>query len=158
MSDGNGGFVAGTLDEWKGRRFIPATLPSGMRVLLRTVTLDELAAEEGLPDDLLRIALLEKTPLGVPGEIARELAPKTDEGLRNAEKVARDLVDLRDRLVLRSVVQPPLSADDVAELDGHDKAMIADIASRQTVEDAAGRRVYGEQPALATFREADPVG
>lgn len=146
---------AGTLDEWKGRRRIPATLPSGMRVVLQTVTLDELAAEDALPDDLLRVALLEATPGGVPAEIARQLA-SGDGSLERAQQVSRDAVALRDRLVLRAVAEPELTDDDVEALDGFDKAMIAAIASRQTEEDAAGRRVYGDQP-LATFPEADHV-
>ncbi len=156
MPDTHGSFEAGSLEEWMGRRRIPATLPSGMKVVLRTVTLDELAAEEALPDDLLRVALIEMTPLGVPGEIARELAQDTEEALERAQKVSRDAVVLRDRLVLLAVLEPPLTAEDVAGLDGFDKAMIADIASRLTVEDAAGRRLYGDQP-IATFPEADPV-
>jgi hypothetical protein len=127
-----------------------------MNVMLRTVTLDELAAEEAIPDDLLRVALIEMTPLGVPGEIAREIASQDAGAQERALKLSRDAVALRDRLVLRSVLEPRLTADDVADLDGFDKAMIADIASRQTVEDASGRRVYGDQP-IATFPEAGAV-
>jgi hypothetical protein len=154
MSDG---FKPGSLDEWKGRRHIPATLPSGMNVILRTVTLDDLAAVEGLPDDLLRVALIEMTPNGVPGEIARLLQSERPESLEASMRLSRDTVALRDRLVLAAVVEPVITADDVGSLDGFDKAMIADIASRQTVEDAAGRRVYGDQP-IATFPDAGEVG
>lgn len=143
-------FVAGTIDEWKTRRRIPATLPSGMNVVLRTVSLHELAAEDGLPEDLLHIALLEMTPLGVSGEIAREMASQSEEALERAKKLSRDAVSLRDRLVLRAVEEPQIGPADLADLDWSDKAMIADIASRQTDVDATGRRVYGEQP-IATF-------
>jgi len=155
MSDGNG-FTPGSLEEWKGRRRIPATLPSGMNVVLRTVTLDELAAEDGLPDDLLRVALFEMTPLGVPGEIARELQSQVPEALDRARQLSRDAVGLRNRLCLRSLLEPAVTEDDLVEIDGFDLAMIAEIASRQSVEDAAGRRVYGDQP-LATFPGAGGI-
>lgn len=151
MTETNGSsFAAGSLDEWKGRRRIPVTLPSGMHAVLRTVTLDELAAEEAIPDDLLRVTLIEMTPGGVPVEIARQLAQQDDGALERARKLSHDAVALRDRLVLRSILEPAVTEDDLADIDGHDKAFIAGVASRQIVEDAAGRRIYGDQP-IATF-------
>lgn len=141
---------AGTLAEWKARRRLDVTLPSGMPITMRTLTLSELAVADGLPDDLIRLALVEMQPGGIVGEIGAELQ-KSDEGaLERAKKYAEDNLALRDRLILAAVLDPVMNEDDVRELDGFDKEMIAGIASRQLEFDAIGRRV-GSEP-LSTFR------
>ncbi len=140
---------ASSLAEAKRGRLIDMTGPSGARFTLQTLTLDDLAAEEGLPDDLLKIALLEMIPGGVVAEIMSKVGdPKT---LKEAKKLSEDNVRLRDRLVLRAVVAPKLTANDVKVLDAYDKEMIAQICQRKVTLDAAGRRVGAD--ALTTFRE-----
>lgn len=138
-----------TLAEAKRGRLMELTAPSGARFVVRALTIDELATADGLPDDLLRIALLEGVPGGVVSEIASKLGDPTK--LREAQELSRATVKLRDRLVLEAVVQPRLAAKDLTELDPFDKDMIAQACQRKIVFDAAGRRIGSD--ALATFRE-----
>jgi hypothetical protein len=139
-----------SLADLKARRYALATLPTGLKVRLRSVTLDELAAEEGLPDTLVRVAVLEQFPGGVVAEMARETV-NGKEGIERARGLSRDMLALRDRLILRAVVEPALEAADLDDLDPFDKAMVAAIASREVDTDAEGRRVWGVEP-LNTFR------
>lgn len=141
---------ATSFEELQKLRLIYATLPTGAQMVLRSMTLDELAAADGLPDDLLKVAMLETTPGGVAGEIARVLHTESDAALEDAHKLSQSTMELVDRLVLAAVIEPELTAEQVKLLDGFDKAMIAGIASRRIVFDAAGRRV-GVEP-LDTFR------
>ena len=145
---------AGSADEWGRRRLNNVECPSGMRIVLQSVTLDELAAEDALPDDLLVVALLETTPGGVTGARAELLKLETPEGVAKAQKLSQDLVGLTNRLVLRAVVEPKLTLAQASTIDPYDKAMIVGIATRRLEFDAAGRRV-GVEPldTFATFRE-----
>lgn len=149
---------ASSFDEIQQLRLIYATLPTGAKMVLRTLTLDELAAVDGLPDDLLRVALLEMDPRGgIAGEIARLVRrseeSEDDTSVEEAQKLSQANVQLVNRLVQAAVVEPPLTLEQTETLDGFDKAMIAGIASRRIGFDAAGRRV-GVEPldTLATFR------
>lgn len=144
---------ASSFDEIQQLRLIYATLPTGAKIVLRTLTLDELAAIDGLPDDLLRVALLEMTPGGIATEIARLVrrheGSEDDTSVEEAQKLSQANVQLVNRLVQAAVVEPALTLEQVETLDGFDKAMIAGIASRRIGFDAAGRRV-GVEP-LDTF-------
>lgn len=135
-----------SLEEWKGRRTALATLPTGLKVRLRSVTLDELAADEALPDDLVAVAVNERT-----GLTAVELARRVSEDTGSAREYSQQILRLRDKLVLRAVVEPDLTEADLDEVDPFDKDMVANIASRQTDVDATGRRVWGVEP-LNTFQ------
>lgn len=146
----------GTFDEWRYRSRIPVTLPSGMQVEIRPLTLDELASQEALPDELLRVAFLH-TAGAFEATLGEILSKQTPESLEEATKLSQESLRLRDRLCLAAIVGPPEVADALKAdpsaldlVDPFDKAMVADIAQRQLAEDAAGRRVYGVQP-LATF-------
>ena len=141
---------ASSLAEWKRRSTIDVTLGSLTNVTIRPLTLDELAAQDGLPDDLLRVALLEQIPGGVVAEISRQIEAGDEKSLAAAKKLSDDNLKLRDRIVLAAVVAPKLTAKDLAALDPFDKAEIAAFAQRRETVDAAGRRVGAE--ALDTFR------
>lgn len=142
-----------SLAEAKRRARFVVTGHSGATYELRALTLDDLAAEEALPDDLIRVALLEAhTPGGVSGEIARELKKSSEEGNAAAVKISADVLALRDRIVLAAVTAPKLKPADVADLDPFDRAMIAEFAQRQRNVDAAGRQVGADT--LDTFRAA----
>jgi hypothetical protein len=123
---------------------------STANVTIRPLTLDELAAQNGLPDDLLRVALLEQIPGGVVAEIADKIEKGDAASLAAAKKLSDDNLKLRDRIVLAAVVAPKLTARDLAGLDPFDKAEIAGFAQRRETVDAAGRRVGAD--ALDTFR------
>lgn len=143
----NGAAGTDSLSAWKKRSLMQVTLPSGAQVLLRAVTLDELFAEEAMPEHLIQAAVLSMQPGGVVRKIAAHVAAGEHD---EADRLSRDNVGLRDRLVLRAVVEPRLTEDDLADLDVFDKAMIAELAQRVRVTDAAGRRVGAD--ALDTFR------
>lgn len=137
--------------EWQRRRFAKATLPTGQEVTLRAVTLDELAALDALPDDLVAVAWYEKLPGGISAQIpAPEL--QTPEGAARARKLSQDTLALRDKLVLAAVVEPAITETDLPSLDPFDKDMVANLASRQDDLDATGRRVWGVEP-LNTFQD-----
>lgn len=145
---------AGTLDNWRARARHHVELPSGQRVVMRTVTLDELASAEGVPDDLVRVALAEiATDTGAAGMVADKLRLDTQEGLAEARKITDDLAELTRRLVVTAVIEPTLTDDTVRDVPPADLAMVAGIATRRVQFDAAGRRV-GVEPldTFATFR------
>lgn len=139
-----------TLAEWRRRSTMDVTLSSGANVTVRPLTLDELAAVDALPDDLIRIVLLEQIPGGVVAEIGAQLEKGDPASLAAARKLSEDNLKLRDRIVLTAVVTPKLTAKDLAGLDPFDKAEIAAFAQRRLNVDAAGRRVGAD--ALDTFR------
>lgn len=151
----------GSLEEWRHRSVMrDVTLPSGMQVDLRAVPIDELAAVEGLPLALQRVALLHASG-GFETTLA-EMVVRED-GEHAGTRLLEDNRQLFCRLVRLAVVGPrpvvdalaALPEDDPLEgIDEFDKRMIAEIAQRLISQDAAGRRVYGAQP-LATFPGAD---
>jgi hypothetical protein len=145
-------FEADTAAAWRAKSQMQVTCPSGAKVVIRALTLDDLAAEEALPDDLLRVAMIEAHyPQGISGEIA-SLAYKGDpKSLAEVRKLGVANLAVRDRLVRRALVKPEMKTDrDLMGLDPYDKAMIAAISQRQLNVDAAGRKVGADT--LDTFR------
>lgn len=150
----------GTLDEWRRRAVIRGVvLPSGMVVDIRAVPLDELAAVDGLPTALQRVALLHAS-----GAFEKTLADivQTDGGQESAEALLEDNRALLHRVIRLAIAGPPALVQALADLDdddpldgidGFDKEMVAGIAQRQIVTDATGRRVYGAQP-VTSFPDA----
>lgn len=143
-------FRPSSLADWKKSSTIDVVLGSGAHVTIRPLTLDELAANGALPDDLLRVAMLEQIPGGVVSEIAEQLQKGDPDSLKAAKKLSEDNLQLRDRVVLAAVVAPKLKPADLQHLDPFDKSMIAEFAQRRRTIDAAGRRVGAH--ALDTFR------
>lgn len=149
-------FKASTLAEWKKRSRMEVTLPSGSTVVLRTLSLDELAANDGLPNDLLHVAYLEQV---APGGSALTIAQKFEAGDSKSKADAKRLADARrdlvNMLVLAAVVSPKLTAKDVSDLDPADREMIADLTQRRTNVDAAGKQVGADM--LDSFRSAAAI-
>jgi hypothetical protein len=145
------GVWASSLAEAKRNTQIDITAPSGTQYTIRPLTLDDLASENGLPDDLLRAALLEMVPGGLVMEISEKLRLGDTESLQAARKLSQDTVRLRDRIVLRAILAPAVKEKDLPALDPFDKEMIAAIAQRKLSEDATGKKVGAQ---LATFPEA----
>lgn len=148
---------ASTLDELDALSVMHVTLESGARVLAGTVTLDELIADEALPDDLLFAAVLDAANETVP-EMVREVRSAEDGHAERVRGLARDRIAVHDRLALRSLRKggyPDGQADEVFErLDAYDRQLLAHLAQRRVNVDAAGRRFGAET--LAQFRGADP--
>jgi hypothetical protein len=143
-------FRPSSLAEWKRHSTMDVILSSGTGVTIRALTIDELAAQGGIPDELLHVALLEQVPGGVVAEIHRRLQEGDADSLQAANKLSQDNLKLRDRLVLAAIVSPRLKAADLKGIDPFDRAMIAEFAQRKRTLDAAGRRVGAQ--ALDTFR------
>lgn len=154
MSDASG--WASSLDELDGLQVMHVTLESGARVLAGTVTLDELIADEALPDDLLFAAVLDAANETVP-EMVREVRSEDDGHTERVRALARDRLAVHDRLALRSLRKggyPDGHADAVFErLDAYDRQLLAHIAQRRVFVDAAGRRFGADS--LTQFRGAD---
>lgn len=145
---GNGKW-ASSLAEVKQLALMHITAPSGAKFTLRAVTLDELFAEEAVPEHLVHVALLNMQPGGFVRRMAQHVADGDQE---QADKLSRDNLSLRDRMVLRAVVDPVLAETDLAELDPYDKAMIAQLSQRVTDMDAEGKKVGADS--LDGFRRA----
>lgn len=136
---------------------------SGVQFQVRTLTLDEVIAAEGFPDDLVNVAVLERAGVTV-GEMARDLRDGGTEGRERVRQMSRDVLALTDRICEMAIVgwrpagsdgdYEPMTADDVRDLDGHDKQMVAALCQRRSFEDAAGRR-FGVAT-LDRFRGDDP--
>lgn len=146
MTKTNGG-GSDSLAGWKARSLMRPTLPSGTKITMRALTLDELFAEGAVPEDLVQVALLNMQP----GALIRRLAGHVAADEREqADKLSRDNLALRDRLVLVAVVAPKLSEADLAEIDPYDKAMIAQLAQRLIDTDAEGVKIGADS--LDAFR------
>lgn len=141
-----------TLAEWERNSVFKVTGPSRTVFEMRTLTLDDLIADEALPDDLTRIALLEAhVKGGIDTEIERLWRKGDQASLELAQAFARETLALRDRIVLRAVIAPKVTVAKLAKLDPYDKAMIAAIAQRRLADDAVGRKVGADT--LDSFRE-----
>lgn len=149
---------ASTADEWQSAGLHNAELDSGARITFRDVSVGELIAADALPEDLLQIALLE---YGDPGAGARLIAETVDlpadageeqreASLEKAKEIGRKLVRLNHELCAAAVVEPKLTAEQVARLPFRDLEMLGGFLTRRLIFDAAGRRV-GVEP-LDTFR------
>lgn len=142
-------FKASTLAEWKKSATMDVTLTSGTRVTLRALTLDELAAAEALPDDLLRVVVLDQMG-ALMKERARLLNTGKPADAAEERKLAAATLEVRDRIVLAAVVAPKLTAKDVKDLDSFDKEEIAEFAQRRRNVDATGKEVGADR--LGFFR------
>lgn len=143
---------ADTPAEIKGRRTMDVTLLSGAKVTLRTVDLDELALAEALPGDLLAAAILDSAGLLLPQMLQDVRAGKTED----AQKLSRDTVALRDRVVRAALVAPEATDEVVDALDAFDKRMIVELAQRRLTQDAAGKVVAAQS--LGDFEQFREVG
>jgi len=126
-------------------RTMDVTLLSGLRVTLRTVTLEELAVAEALPADLYHTAVLDSADLLLP-QMLRDLEAEKPE---DAHRRSQNLLDLRDRVVKLALVKPEPSEKVLEALDGFDKALITELAQRKRSVDAAGKVVAAQS--LADF-------
>jgi hypothetical protein len=133
-----------SLAEAKRNATVNMTASSGTRYAVRPMTLDELVAANGMPDDLIRAALLDtiRDNKGISAlslEIAGKLQAGDKQSLADATKLSRDTVELRNRLVLAAVQAPKLKAKDLEALDPYDLAEIAAVAQHRLTVDEEGR-------------------
>lgn len=148
---------ASSIEELEEIRVMRATLTSGARVLLGTVALDELIASEALPKDLIYVAVLERSGATVL-EMARELKDGGADAGERVREISKDVLRMHEKLAYVALMKgghDEVEAGEVLKrLDEYDRKMIADLAQRKTVEDAAGRRFGAET--LGQFRGDAP--
>lgn len=133
-------------DQLAERSTMDVTLPSGNKVTLRTVTLDELIIDEALPADLVGAAYLDSSGM-LPIEMHRAWERQAPEEI---QKFSRDALAVRERLVIRALVAPAPTAAVVASLDQFDRRMIEDLAQRRRNRDWLGKEV-GPEEILADY-------
>ncbi len=122
--------------DWKRRRVhTDVTLPSGTVVDITLPNLPQLIKSGKLPNALLEAALRQQ----------------------NAQEVTKELLeetwDYTEYIIPLMLVEPEISAEDVAELPAEDLELLTAFASRQTDVDAAYRQLGGLDT-LDRFREA----
>jgi hypothetical protein len=141
-----------SLAEAKRNAVANFTSSSGTRWSVRPMTIDELLALNGMPDDLIRVALLDSVRITAQSsaltlEIHEKIKAGDKQSLAEARKLSTDLVELRNRLVIAAVQAPKLKAKDLAQIDPYDLDEIAAVAQHRLVVDEAGRLI----DPLATF-------
>jgi hypothetical protein len=150
MANTNG--WASSLAEAKRNATVNMIGPSGSKFSVRPLTLVELAAEEALPDDLFKVAILEQVDGGVVAQQIGLLQKGNAEALEESRKLSRDTLELRNRIVLKATVAPALKPSDLKLLDPFDIDAIARVAQHRLTVDEDG----GLVDPLATFQVATP--
>lgn len=141
--------AATSVADWKRRAIHAITLPSGAEVKVRIPDLVLLTKGNAVPQNLRAAALVEMTKQ-LTGRMP-DLGGEDDSPID--EELLSQIANLQEWLVLEAVVEPALSADDLAEIPTEDKAMITAISGRERATDARGVRL-GVDPLAgwATFR------
>lgn len=116
-----------SITEWKKAAVHAVTLPSGVVVKIKIPDLAALIEAGTLPQNLIDAAL------NVVGD--------------GAQKVTLDMVkeerEFTNEIVKVAVVEPTVNDANVNEIPVEDKAMIMQIATRQTDLDAEGKHIGG---------------
>lgn len=111
------------------------TLPSGAVVTIKLPNINKMIRAGELPNELVEAAIQSQ------GE----------------EKITREMVerewDFIEYIVPLTLVKPKVTAEDVAEIDPNDAAMIAAFAARRIDTDAVGHQLGGLET-QASFRKA----
>jgi len=139
-------------EAWVKRGIHRVTLPSGAVVKIKFPDLSRMLRNDALPENLRAIALRQafndldmETPAG----------PMTDAQRKEQEeerlKLAREVVEMVDALIMEMLVDPVMTKEEVAEIPGEDRDMLNEIAQRERNTDALGVRL-GVAP-LSLFHE-----
>lgn len=115
-----------TLASWKKSAFHEITLSSGVKVTIKLPNLPELVKSGEFPNHLVDIAI----------------SVATGETKISKEEVTAQ-ADFYRELVARTVVEPALTPEDVAELPFEDVELLAALATRQRDVDALGHHLAG---------------
>jgi len=142
---------ASSLAEAKRNATVDMVASSGTKYTVRPLTLEELAADDALPDDLLKIAVLEQVPGGVVAQQIDLLQKGNADALAEARELSRGTLGLRDRIVVKATVAPKIKPADLKDLDPFDLHEIAMVAQHRLAVDETGGLVNP----FATFPAAD---
>lgn len=130
-----------TLAGWKKNAVHEVLCPSGTRVTIRIPNLARMISAGAIPQHLLDAAL---------GVASGQQATPTVELIKQQS-------EFTDALVLKAVVAPKLSADDLDDVPYEDMEFIVSIATRARDLDAAGRHIAGLSD-LEEFRRFRKLG
>jgi hypothetical protein len=135
---------ATTVAELRAKREILATAPSGAVFKIRPLNLEQYALAGHLPSQLRQAAL------GGAEAVDATLAADDDALTKHGPEMAAML----DDLVLRMVVEPELTAEDLDALMPVDYRWLVRIAMQEEDRDGEGRRLWGREPLTvwSTFR------
>jgi hypothetical protein len=148
-------------DEFEARRGgVVATGPSGLNYKIIRLGRAQAALAGKLTTELKRAALREAQKMarsgGGPAQAQKAALSVIDaDQLEELEKEERETAK---RLILATVVEPPLSDEDLEGEDPFvptvDQDWLEQVATGQTDEDGQGRRLWGPEPLsqLARFR------
>jgi len=141
----------GTLAEWRAKQLREVTLPSGLVVRLRNVTMTDLMLTGKLPEPILDMA----------EEANRNGQEAMD--LKAVAKNAGQFAEMLDLITKLSLVEPPLALDGkpdeehltLAEISGDDKMAIFNLINGGTAELRPFRE--GEDEPVETARDGGGV-
>lgn len=129
MSDNNSKSPTGKVNktQWKARRKHTVTLPSGAEVTIQVPNQAAMLKGGEIPNDLLSIAL--KQSQGTESDL-------TIDDLKMAAEYDRFLV-------LKTVVEPAITEEDLNDLPQEDLAMLIEFATRRRDHDVLGHHLAG---------------
>lgn len=116
-----------TLASWKKNAKHPVTCPSGSRIVIRIPDLPAMIETGEIPQSLLDAAL---------GAAAGAAETPTVEVMAKQR-------EFTDHILMKSVVEPKLTAADVADIPYEDKEFLVAVATRQRDLDAEGEHIGG---------------
>lgn len=137
------------LAKWREGRVYPQTLPSGLPVFMRDVTMTDLMLTGKLPEVMLDV-LTEKIN-----------EKDTELDLRKIAKNGDELNLLMETLVILSIVEPPIAdlPDDehigIKEISGDDKFFIFQYVNREGEKLLSFRQ--GQEESVASVQPIDSV-
>jgi hypothetical protein len=132
----------GTAAGWKKSAVHTVTLPSGFVAKIRIPDLPALIESGAIPQGLTDVAI----------SVASGMKPERP----TADLIAQQR-KFTDVLVMKAVVEPALSEDDLSDIPFEDKEMIVEISTRQIDFDAEGHHLAGLEKS-AKFRQFRRIG
>lgn len=128
---------------WKKAAVHTVTLESGTVVDLRLPDLPKLIESGAIPQSLIDVAVATVTGKKIPETPGPE--------------IMRQQREFTDLVVLKSVVAPTITEEDLSEIPFEDKEMIVEFATRQRIFDAEGHHLAGLEASEA-FRRFHRIG
>jgi hypothetical protein len=128
--------------QWKKAAIHTVTLESGMVVNIRLPDLPKLIEAGAIPQSLIDVAIDVATN-------RRSERPNAD-----VVKQQREFTDL---VVLKTVVEPSITEEDLPDIPYEDKEMLVEFATRQRIFDAKGHHLSGLE-ADKDFRRFHRIG
>lgn len=135
------------LAKWRQERIYPKTLPSGLQVWMRDVTITDLMLTGKLPDVMLDV--IEKA----------EQENKDGLDLRKLAKDGAELNTLMETCTILSVVEPPIADEPdedhlgIKEISGDDKFFIFQYVNREGEKVLSFRK--GQEESMANLQHGD---